>query len=101
MQMIFKSMTGFMCLICTVCILLGPSVLADKIEHPIRLRIDSKLIKRIFKKGDETILENFKDIDVGQIPPIPEIEEEDEDEDNEEQLKNTEEASDEKQEESL
>lgn len=89
-----------MCLFCTVCILLGPSVLADKIEHPIRLRIDSKLIKRIFKKGDETILENFKDIDVGQIPPIPEIEE-DEDEDNEEQHDKIEEGSEEKQEEDV
>lgn len=84
MQMI--SLTRFICLFCTIFILMGPQALADKVELPIRLRLDSQLIKRIFKKGDESILANFQDINVGQLPPLPEMPEEDEDE--EEQEKN-------------
>ena len=94
--MFFKSVTGFLCLIFTVCILLGPLANADKVEHPIRLRLDSKLIKRIFMKGDETILDNFKELDVGQIPPIPEQEEEDEEEETAEDQEKKEEEKEEK-----
>lgn len=40
---------------------------AAMVEPPSRFRINSNLIKRIFNKGDQRVLEVFQDRDMGEL----------------------------------